>query len=184
MSLKSTKFEYGRITQVFHWLSAVAIILMFPMGYIMQSIGNGPTKLFLYRMHVVLGIGILLLTLLRIGWRWLEPTPNLPSGLSPIHQFVFKATHFLLYLILLVLSLSGLGLMALGGVGDILFNPIASDAIPTDLSHLPPRVAHGLAAKLYIALLVAHIGGVMLHQLTKSDVLVRMGWGRKLEARH
>ena len=85
MSLKSTEFEFGWGAQIFHWLSAVAIILMFPLGFTMQAVVNESARLFLYRVHVVLGIAILILTLLRIGWRWIESQPDLPPG---YHRYI------------------------------------------------------------------------------------------------
>src|SRR5690606_23920776 len=143
MSLKSTESTYGRVAQLFHWSSAFLILLMIPLGFLMQS-ADAASKQRLYQLHVVLGILILLLTLLRIVWRWREPTPQPPAGLSPLHQFAFKAVHLLLYVVLLLISVSGIGLMLMSGLAEPLFSGAGSFRIPADLAQLPPRVVHSL----------------------------------------
>ncbi|MDJ0755151.1 MAG: cytochrome b/b6 domain-containing protein [Ardenticatenaceae bacterium] len=173
MSLRNSTVTYSQITQRLHWLSAGAILLMFPLGFAMARITNEAIKLTLYRLHIVLGVVILLMTLFRIGWRWTENGPEPPSGMSLLQKIAFKTVHFLLYAVLLLLSFSGIGLMVLGEMGSIFSGSTA--ALPTDLTDLTPHFVHGLAARSYIALLIAHIGGVILHQVTEEDVLVRMG---------
>jgi len=175
MALKSTKDEFGRIAQIFHWVSAVLIVLMMPMGFAMQNIEAETTKVLIYQIHAATGIVVLLLTIARVIWKRIDVSPELPVGFSAFHAFGFKAVHFLLYALLLVLATSGIGILAVSEMGDILFGS-STAIIPQDLSDLPPRNAHGVMARLYIALFVAHVGGVLLHQFTKSDVMARMGW--------
>ena len=175
MSLKSTQLQYGRMAQIFHWVSAVLIILMMPLGFLMQGASDEATKLFLYQVHAIGGGAVLFLTLLRVGWRWFEPTPDPPADLSPMHQLGLKITHILLYVVLLGLAVSGVGLLLISGLGEILSGAVDA-SIPADFSQFSPRIVHGLTARLYIALLLAHVGGVILHQVTKTDVLKRMGW--------
>lgn len=175
MALKSTKEEFGRLAQILHWVSAILIILMIPMGFAMQNAETETTKVFIYQVHAVIGILVLTLTIVRVIWKQVDVKPELPSGFSTLHAFGFKAVHFLLYAVLLILAMSGIGILALSEMGDILFGS-STTLIPKNLSDLPPRNAHGIMARLFIALFVAHVGGVLLHQFTKSDVMARMGW--------
>jgi cytochrome b561 len=171
--MKSTLSTYGRIAQAFHWLSAFFILAMLPLGLAMTRLAEGPSKTFLYQAHVGLGLLVLVLTTARIFWRFIEPTPEAPAGLSPLHKFGFKAIHFLLYFVLAVLLFSGVGVLLLSGLGlspaSVLPEAIASD--------LPPVFIHRIAARIYILLLLAHLGGVLLHQFTASRVMERMGIG-------
>ena len=175
MTLKSTHLAYGRRAQLFHWVSAILILVMIPLGFLMQNVESEATKLLLYRGHAFIGVLVLLLTLLRILWRWIDNEPLAPQGIEGLHLRAFKITHVLLYLVLLVIAASGVGTILLGGMGDIL-SGVSTEGLPTELGDLPPRIAHGVTARIYIALLAGHMGGVLLHQFTKSDVMGRMGW--------
>lgn len=174
-SLRSTPQAYGRGAQLFHWISAVLILTMIPLGLLMQNVESETVKLTLYRGHVVIGILILLLTLFRMMWRRTDPEPLPPAGIEGWHLRAFKLTHVFLYLGLLVLSTSGIGIILFSGIGDLL-SGASNGPWPDGISTLPPRVAHGVTARIYIALLIGHIGGVLFYQFTKSDVMSRMGW--------
>ncbi len=174
MSSKSTSAQYGVIAQRYHWISAVLIIAMIPLGFLMQNAEIEATKLLLYRGHVLIGALILIITIARIVWRRSDIKPEPPMELHGWHLKVFNAIHVLLYVLIFVLTLSGIGTIALSGMGEIL-SGASSSPIPTDLGELGPRRAHGIMSRIYIALLVGHIGGVVFHQVTKSDVFGRMG---------
>jgi hypothetical protein len=51
---------------------------------------------------------------------------------------------------------------------------VLPEAITPDL---PPVFVHRLAGRIYILLLLAHLGGVLWHQFTVSRVMERMGMG-------
>lgn len=173
MTQKSTSTGYGRVTQGLHWISALLILTLIPMGFWMQSVAEAD-KLAIYRMHAVLGIMVLLLTLVRLANRWFEPSPAPPPGLTGGKLLAFKGVHVLLYLALLVLTISGIGLNLTSGLSDILFGG-APGPIPDDFSQFTPRIVHGLMARIYIGLLIAHIGGVITYQMSEGDTLGRMG---------
>lgn len=174
MSRKSTSEQYGLSAQRYHWISAVLIISMIPLGFLMQNAESEATKIMLYRGHVIIGAMILLITVGRIAWRRKDVNPDPPEGLHGLHLKGFNTIHVLLYLFIFALTFSGIGTIAISGMGEIL-SGASTSPIPTDLNELGPRRAHGVVAKIYIVLLVGHIGGVVFHQKTKSDVLSRMG---------
>lgn len=173
MSLKNTATGYGRVAQGLHWVSALLILALIPMGFWMQSVAEAD-KLAIYRVHAVLGMLVLLLTLVRLFNHWFEPSPAPPPGLTGAKLMAFKGIHVLLYVALLVLAISGIGLNLVSGLSDILFGG-ASGPIPGDFSQFAPRAIHGLMARVYIGLLVAHVGGVLTYQMSEGDTLGRMG---------
>ena len=174
MSHKSTSVQYGLTAQRYHWISAVLIIAMIPLGFLMQNAEREAIKIMLYRGHAIIGALILIITIARIVWRRKDINPEPPKELHGLHLKAFNITHVLLYALIFVLSFSGIAAIALSGMGEIL-SGASSNPMPTDIGELGPRRAHGISARIYIALLVGHIGGVMFHQATKSDVLGRMG---------
>ncbi len=174
MSTDRTTDEYSRRVQVLHWLSAALILTMIPLGFCMQRIESPPLELFAFLVHVLLGVVILALTLLRLLWRWIDASPAPLANLSPLHRRGIGIIHALLYLVLAGLSISGLVLLAQSGLAAILLG-LSSEPIPGNMSEYLPRQAHAAEARVYIALLVAHVGGVAVHQLTRGEVLSRMG---------
>jgi cytochrome b561 len=175
VNMKSTPNQYGRVAQLLHWISALLILFLIPMGFLMQTVDEG-ARLLLYRTHVILGVLVLGLTVVRLGWQWFDSSPGPPPGLAGTGLLAYKAVHWLLYLALLVLALSGIALNVVSGLGDILFGA-APGSIPTDLSDYLSRTVHGITARVYIGLLIAHIAGVVSYQATEGDVLKRMGLG-------
>jgi cytochrome b561 len=165
---------YDRGTQRFHWLSALLILAMIPIGFIMQD-ADGATKLLLYRLHCGIGLLLLAMTVVRILWRFKQPTPAPPAGMGKLHVRGLEATHVLLYVILLALTVSGVAMLALSDLPQVLSG--ASSDYP-DLAELGPRKAHGAGAFTYIALLIAHVGGVVLHQVSHGGSFHRIGVGK------
>ncbi len=174
MNTEWTRDAYSRRIQVLHRLSAALILMMIPLGFCMQRIESQPLELFALRLHVLVGVVVLVLTLLRLIWRWVDRSPNPLPNLSPLHLRIVGVMHALLYLVLAGLSISGLVLLVQSGLAEVLLG-LSSDPIPANLSEYLPRQAHALEARVYIALLVAHLGGVIVHQLTRGEVLSRMG---------
>jgi len=168
MSQQPTKYDTG--TQLFHGVSAALIIVMLPLGFLMQK-GSGTAKLVLYRAHVSMGLVVLLFTLARIVWRMRHVSPE-PLTLSRPHHLGMEGIHVLLYAVLLILAASGVAMLALSTLPEVLKGAVT---VFPNLSDLAPRKVHGAGARIYIALLVAHVGGVVQYQLTKGDTLGRIG---------
>jgi cytochrome b561 len=147
---------------------------MIPLGFCMQGIESHALKLLAFRLHVGLGISVLVLTLLRLVWRWLDGSPGPLPHLARLHLRGMEAAHALLYLVLAGLSISGVVLLVQSGLAAVLLG-LSSAPIPADLSQHLPRQVHAIEARFYIALLAAHVCGVLLHQFTRGEVLSRMG---------
>lgn len=77
MSVKSSSTRYGSVAILIHWTSAAGVILAFIAGFVVADVAPQPGLLVA---HVVLGIGVLVLTVLRILWWWLaDDRPPLPA---------------------------------------------------------------------------------------------------------
>ncbi len=83
--------------------------------------------------------------------------------------------HLLQYVTLIGLFGSGLGLALQAELWSVF-----SGAAPLpDMSELTPRALHGALAWVFVALLVAHIGGGVVNQLQGGGTFQRMGWPGK-----
>ena len=176
--LKNTEQNYGRVAVGFHWVSALLILMMLPLGFLMQKASEAE-KIQWYRIHILIGILILLITLARIAWKFFNVKPEPAPGLRGIHLLGMKLIHILLYLVLFLLPVSGIVLMVQSGMVDVL-RGVTQDLPKFD--GMDARQAHGLLSRCFIGLLIAHIGGVILHQIRFGHVFPRMGIGKtKLE---
>ncbi len=162
--------EYDRIAQIVHWASALLILGMLGMGLAMTRIDEGEAQDTLYNAHVGLGLGTLALTAVRLVALAVHRRPSPPPGLSRVNERAFTGTHVLLYVLLIALLASGIGMLALSGIALA-----PGSIVPADIENVPPRMVHNVLSKVFIALLVVHVVGVVRYQLGKGDTLGRMG---------
>jgi cytochrome b561 len=119
---------------------------------------------------------------LRIVWWWRFDRKPLPVEGSPAWQErVARWVHVAFYVVILGMVASGIGMMILSGAAPAVFGA-PGGALP-DFTDYPPRVPHGLGARLLVALLVFHAGAALYHQFIRRDGLLRRMWyGGQLKA--
>ena len=85
--------RYTAVAIVLHWAIAVAILFMIPMGLWMHESsehGDVSAQLFrAYQLHKSIGLTVLALSLVRLGWRLLNPPPahaRAHAGLGAIRR--------------------------------------------------------------------------------------------------
>lgn len=178
MPIKSNTSTYGNVAVSIHWLSAFLIVVMLGSGFRAGQTVDPMAKAEILRIHAPLGIAVLVLTLARLVWWWKFDTKPMPTGTSPAWQEnAARAVHALLYIVILGMTASGIGMFVLSGAGPILFGG-AGGVLP-DFAEFPPRVPHGLGARAMVALFVLHSGAALYHHFVKRDpTLKRMWFGR------
>lgn len=177
MIIRSTSERYGTVAILIHWVSAVLIIGLMVAGFRAANTLDPQTQAATLRIHAPIGVAVLVLTLLRIGW-WLfvDRKPDELEGQPRFQVFAAKVVHVLMYVAIIVLGASGIALMALSGAGNILFGN-APGPLP-DFWNFAPRYGHAVAVRLMLALLVLHVGAALYHQFIRRDrILARMGVG-------
>jgi cytochrome b561 len=175
---KSSPDHYGRIAIAIHWISAVMIAGLLISGVRASGMADPVAKAALLRIHAPVGVAILGLTLVRLGWwRMADQKPRDPAGLPRPQIVAARAVQGLFYVAILGLALSGIAVLVLSGAGDILFGN-ASGPLP-DFWDAPPRYGHAAMALLLAVLLVLHVGAALYHQFVLGDrLLARMGVGK------
>lgn len=180
MALKSNSQRYGTVAILIHWISALAILGLFVSGFLASGTTDAGARTALLAAHAATGISILVLTLARILW-WF--TADLQRPLSPMgtprwQAISAHAVHGLLYVVILGMAVSGMGMFALSGAADIVFGGTGG-TLPNFFDY-PPRIPHGIGARLLLLLLAAHIGAALYHQFIRRDgLLARMGAGKR-----
>ncbi len=176
--MKSTSTRYGTIAVTIHWLTAALIVVLLISGFRAGGMTDTAAKTDLLALHAPLGLAILTLTLLRVAW-WLfaDTRPEDLPGTAPRQRAAARGIHLLLYVALLGMAASGIGMMLLSGAGEVVFG--ASGAALPDFREYLPRVPHGLGARLILALLALHVLAALWHHFVRRDgALARMWYGR------
>ncbi len=178
MALKGNAGRYGSLAIALHWISAVAILALLVLGFRAASLADAGQKAALLRLHVPLGALVLVLTVARVAWWFFDRRPDDPAGQRPWQSRTAHAVHGLLYLVLIVMGTSGIGLLILSGAGGVLFLG-ASGPLP-QFSDFPPMIVHAAGAFTMAALICFHFGAALYHQFYQRDrLLARMGVGRE-----
>lgn len=168
--MKGSSTQYGRIAQLFHWLSMLLIVGLAIGGTIMTRIDNAAQQTQMYQMHVTVGLVVLVLTIARVIWVFVDQRPDAPAEMKPAQKRAFSANHLLLYLVIIIMVASGVGMLLLSGVG---LTP--AGVTPAGIENVPPRAVHDVVSKLFMLLFVMHLVGVIVYQVREGDTFGRMG---------
>jgi cytochrome b561 len=178
MPLKSAPDRYGTMAVAMHWVSAVLIIILIGSGFRAANAVDPAAKAAILRLHVPIAVGVLALTIVRIVWWWRFDRKPAPVAGSPYWQErTARAVHLLFYVVILGMIASGVGMMALSGAASIIFG--GPGAPLPDFWKYPPRVPHGIGARLLLALLALHVGAALHHHFIRRDGLLRRMWFSK-----
>lgn len=167
--------RYSRVAIAFHWTIAALVIVNLVVGIGHESI---PALRAWMPGHKAIGISVLLLTLLRVAWRLAHRPPPLPGFVSARERAAAHVTHWALYLLLILLPVSG-WVMVSGPDGR---RPLTWFGL-ADLPYLPVGgagaaaggQAHGVLGWMMLALVALHIAAALRHHLILRDsVLSRM----------
>src|SRR5512144_1459214 len=97
MSLINSPERWGLVSRAFHWIVVALVITQFSLAYLADDLPAGMQKLALLARHKSFGITILVLAVLRLGWRLHSPGPSLPDNLRPLERTLAQVTHAGLY---------------------------------------------------------------------------------------
>jgi len=187
--------RYNVVAITLHWVIAAALLANLGLGLWMSWAIDSPTAqaraVGAFQLHKSLGLSVLVLSLLRLAWRFLYPPPPLPAQTTRWERALAAVTHWLFYGLMIGLPLSGWLYVSAQWRGDAPFN------IPTlwfgvfEVPHLfdlgdagralraqAAAVAfniHGAMALALVILLALHVGAALKHHVIQRDgVLARM----------
>jgi cytochrome b561 len=178
----STATRYSTPAIVLHWLVALLIFAGFPLGVYMQDLPLSPDKLKLYSYHKWIGITVLLLVAVRLGWRLTHTPPPLPDAVAAWQRHASALVHGLLYVLMIAIPLSGWLMSSAKGFQTVWFGVLPlPDLVAKDkaLGDLLAGVHKTLNFTL-LALVVMHVGAALQHHfIERQPFLQRMGLGGK-----
>lgn len=179
MNTKPTRYHPALVG--LHWLLAALITLALTMGtLVLKEMPNtSPDKVGSLRGHMILGLVIGALMLVRLVARLRTQRPPVASTGNPLLDQLGKSAHAGLYLLVFAMAASGLATAVQAGLPEIVFGGSVG-ALPESFAVYTPRVVHGWIAKALMALIGLHLVGVVFHQFgIKDRLLSRMWFGKR-----
>ncbi|WP_244426458.1 cytochrome b [Rhizobium sp. PDO1-076] len=160
--------RYAATSRIIHWVVAALVLVTWPLGLVIQFTRN-EVSLGFYMLHESFGFLLLWLMLLRVGNKMIAKTPHHEG--SAFERFAASTVHGLLYLLLIVMPVSGFLAISAHGFPLVWFGlvPIWGplDKSP-DIAGILSMV-HTWSAWVVLLLFALHIGAVLLHHVIKRD---------------
>lgn len=173
--------KYHPLLVAFHWILVPMLMLALIMGgAILDHIPNdSPDKIEALQMHMIVGLSIFGLMILRLVTRlFTKKPPHADSG-NPLLNKLGVLAHYALYLLVFMMAASGIGTSLLAGLPDIIFGG-SGTALPETFEQFLPRIAHGIIAKVLFVMIILHVLAALYHQFIRKDGLFgRMWFGKR-----
>jgi len=175
MAIRNTRERWGAVSQLLHWLIVALIALQAALGLTGLMLPLGVAKLATLARHKSIGITILGLATVRLLWRWVNPTPPLPSNLRPHERFLARFTHAALYVLLFAMPLTGWTMSSARGFPVSWFNLFElPDLVPKSTALYNTLVVTHAVLACSLALVVAlHVAGAVKHHFVLKDNTLR-----------
>ena len=172
MRLTNSLTEYGSISKIFHWLSAAVLIFQIPLGFYLVDLDFNEKRLTIESIHVLLGLSIFYLTILRLIYKLFNPTPPLSNSIFPGQRLIAKLNHVFLYITIIMVTISGaLKKLFNGEILDVIFFSLEiKDNF--DLAQLFYDI-HIIANYTLISLISLHILAVITHKVLFRENLLK-----------
>jgi cytochrome b561 len=173
--------RYTRMAIVLHWLIALLVIGQFAWGWWMLGIPKQPVgpRVDAFNLHKSIGMTILALMLVRLGWRLGHRPPPLPP-MASWQAAAARTTHWVLYAALVVQPLCGYLGSEFSGYPVKYFGMTLPTWAGKNVALKDFLSGVHLATSWVIAgAVLLHVGGALKHAVIERDgLLARMGVGR------
>jgi len=173
------RYNTGAI--ILHWLIAALLLTNIGVAWWFNTL-HGDAKTAPVLLHRSIGITVLVLSLVRLGWRLAFPPPRSPAHFRGWPKILAETVHAGFYVVMIGLPLSGWIFSSASPLIQtrpiILFNVVPWPAIGplTTLPHDQMKAVHGVftnvhgwLAKAAYVLIVLHVGGALKHQVIDRD---------------
>ena len=170
--------SYGPVAQALHWLVALLVAIVIGLAWAMpEAPRQTDSRSLLFLLHRSIGLTILVLMVFRILWRLSHPPPPLPADFPRIEAFAAHADHALLYLLFILMPVSGYLNAAFAGHPVSFFGVVEVPPLVGENPRLSQAaIAVHLAGQFAVyALVGVHIAAALVHRFVRRNaILARM----------
>ena len=182
----SGRSRYSAVAITFHWVIAALILTNIGLAWYFLTL-HGEAQVAPVMLHKSIGITVLLLSVLRLGWRLAVPAPKLPETLLSWERIAAKTVHVGFYVFMIAMPLSGWAWVSASPLikvhPTVLYGLVRWPAIPypgfdSDQLHAARKAfefTHENLALVAYALIALHVGAALKHLvIDRDDVVGRM----------
>lgn len=166
--------HYSIISLILHWLIAALVLIQVLLITAYQSTESRD----FVNAHKSVGLTVLLLTLVLLGWRIANPAIPLPDTMRRWEKLVARAARVLFYVFLIALPLTGWAAVSATGRDLSWFGLFDWPLLPIDGGRDAFRAVidiHDLVMKGLYVLIALHVAAALKHQfIDRDNVLHRM----------
>jgi cytochrome b561 len=169
--------QYTGIAKSLHWLIALLLTGLLALGFYMHDLPLSPQKLQFYSWHKWAGVSTFLLVMVRLAWRLTHQPPALPWHMSRVQQLAAHAGHLGLYVLMMVIPLSGWLMSSAKGYQTVWFGilPIPDLLVKDKALADVLAVVHMSLNWILVTMVLIHIAAALKHHfIDKDDILHRM----------
>ncbi len=176
-TIETAAARYSRGAMLFHWLIALLIVGNVLGAWFSEDLPK-PDRAAIMALHKAVGISVLALTLARIAWRLMHRPPPMIETLKAWETALAKVTHWLFYILMLALPLTGWAFVSAASKGKpvSIFGLFEVPALPVTLNKATAGTfndLHSTLGWLIVALLGLHVAGALKHQFVDHDGTLR-----------
>lgn len=171
--------RYSKVSILFHWLIAILVVANYVLASMAEDLPRAAQGAYMAP-HKAIGVSILLLSILRLGWRLGHKPPPLPESIPNWQAVAGRTVHLLFYFLIIAVPLSG-WIMASAhpkappvdffGLFDITM-PIGKSESLAGAGH----EAHEVLTKPLFLLILLHVLAALKHQFVDRLPFVQRMW--------
>jgi len=143
-----------------------------PLGFYLVDLDFGPERLDIEDIHVIIGLSIFYLVILRLVNKIINPTPKLDPSVFKGQKFLAKLNHILLYVTILSITISGIFKKLFNGETLIIFFKEFKIKDNFELAELFYDI-HVYSNYFIIGLITLHVMAVVVHKFFFNDNLLK-----------
>ncbi len=191
MPARNSTTYYGGIAKTFHWLTALLILTLIPLGIIANGMAyeimqaTTPDEAlvartaYLFSLHKTLGVTVFFVALARILWAIAQPKPGPLHPDRKVEHWLAETVHWLLYGSLLLVPLTGwIHHASTTGFAPIWW-PFGQSLpfVPKD-EEVAALFAglHIVFERVLIVSILLHVAGALKHHFVDKDATLRRMW--------
>ncbi len=178
LNMSGSPDRYAASQRLVHWLTALLVTVMIPMGLYMVhryvATNNDALTVTIYDIHKLIGFMAFWLVILRLALRYRHGAPPSESAIARWQRTAASAVHFLLYVLLVLVPFLGwIGASADGTRS--MWGGLELPQIASKNEEVGWRILwwHGWAALTLGALAALHVAAAIHHHIVHKDGVLR-----------
>jgi cytochrome b561 len=167
--------RYDPVAQAIHWLVAALAVIVVGLGWaIPGAMRETEWRGLLLLLHRSVGLLILALMVLRVVWRIGHPPPLLPEDFPRLEALAAHADHALLYVLFVIMPLSGYLNAAAADHPVSFFGLVAIPPLLPESDRLSEAAiaVHLVAQFLVYALVAIHVAAALMHGMVRRNGII------------